>query len=231
MRMHEKINALLLVMGLSGVWAGGCAQSDDTPSTPTAESPQSAESASESRTTALDDNLEARAMRLEPDQTLVEIRRRDGSLVFDARYSPEPGQRTRVSYTLHPTDHGEPSEPVSSELMLEPDQQPSIDQAVDGAVLIHSQLANAISGNYDNWGCDLLPGRWNAIASCGLKGGCCDTHDACYKRHGCTASSWRRAPWNTCQLRCNAPAVACFVSSWHPGPSQCCFRRNCGRPR
>ena len=36
----------------------------------------------------------------------------------------------------------------------------------------------------DNYGCDAV------ISSCGQKGQCCDQHDACYKRHGCTAISW-----------------------------------------
>ena len=36
----------------------------------------------------------------------------------------------------------------------------------------------------DNHGCDA------ALRSCGKNGKCCDAHDACYKRHKCTASSW-----------------------------------------
>jgi hypothetical protein len=36
----------------------------------------------------------------------------------------------------------------------------------------------------DNYGCDAM------IKSCGNKGRCCDTHDSCYKQHGCKAISW-----------------------------------------
>ncbi len=36
----------------------------------------------------------------------------------------------------------------------------------------------------DNFGCDAI------IKSCGKNGGCCDLHDACYKKHRCTALSW-----------------------------------------
>lgn len=36
----------------------------------------------------------------------------------------------------------------------------------------------------DSYGCDAF------IESCGKNGGCCDEHDTCYKKYGCTYRSW-----------------------------------------
>jgi len=178
--------------------------------------------------TSIDENKEARALELDPTHTLVEIRTVQGDLLFDAHYQLEDDEHTRVSYTLYPTV--DITETVTSEIVLDVAQPLSLEQTVDGTVMLYTQVENAVLGNYDNWGCDLLPGQYNTIASCGSKGGCCDVHDACYRQYGCTASSWTSWPWTTCQVKCNAPVVACFAAS-HPGPSVCCSLGNCGNPR
>ena len=36
----------------------------------------------------------------------------------------------------------------------------------------------------DQHGCDAM------LVSCGKNGGCCDQHDECYKKYGCTQRSW-----------------------------------------
>jgi hypothetical protein len=109
----------------------------------------------------------------------------------------------------------------------------------------------------DNWGCDL---RFATdIASCSLKGGCCDDHDACFAQRGCTAASWAHTfacsaiavqageqadpvtglvldlafyCYDGCDL-CNITAGICFVGPFLPGPSVCCnpLCYICGIPR
>ncbi|CAF0978045.1 unnamed protein product [Adineta steineri] len=74
----------------------------------------------------------------------------------------------------------------------------------------------------DNYGCDAV------ISSCGKKGKCCDNHDACYKKHGCTAISWFYL-WGNCQ-GCNMAVMGCAVAN-NPGVSSCCSAGNCGQPR
>jgi len=73
----------------------------------------------------------------------------------------------------------------------------------------------------DDRGCDAL------VNSCGNKGKCCDTHDACYKKHGCTATSWLYL-WGDC-VRCNNAVMACIALK-NPGKSSCCARGDCGQP-
>ena len=160
----------------------------------------------------------------------MEIRNRRGDRLFEAAYRAIASSTYRVDYALYPLGAGASAQPTASSIEVSLDRAPTLEDATTGAVVIHSQFENAVLGNYDSWGCDLLPGRYNWIASCGTKGACCDVHDACYRRYGCTAGSWTSAPWSRCQVFCNAPAVACFVGA-NPGPSQCCFRGNCGQPR
>ena len=77
----------------------------------------------------------------------------------------------------------------------------------------------------NNHGCDAIP-NW-AINECGSKGACCDVHDDCYTRNGCTVSSWI---FGSAQCKaCNNAVVNCFQYS-KPGPSRCCRAGNCGRP-
>lgn len=58
------------------------------------------------------------------------------------------------------------------------------------ATMVHKYASGSIQAEdfdqllRDNYGCDAI------VKSCGNKGSCCDVHDACYKRHGCTAASW-----------------------------------------
>ncbi|UJR11358.1 hypothetical protein I4U23_015539 [Adineta vaga] len=71
----------------------------------------------------------------------------------------------------------------------------------------------------DNQGCDAM------VRSCGKNGRCCDYHDACYKKHKCTALSWFYL-WGNC-VKCNNEVMACIVAK-NPGKSSCCVNKNCG---
>ena len=56
--------------------------------------------------------------------------------------------------------------------------------------------------------------------------GCCDDHDRCYAKEGCTQQSWWRfwSSW-TCDF-CNAAVVSCFVGGGNPDP-RCITRLVC----
>lgn len=180
----------------------------------------------------LDEQSVAHATRMSDEHVRVEIKGTDQSLKFAADFRVSAGNKFVVEYTPSTASAGEniSSKPEMAALDLDIDKLPTLDDAIAGAVLIHSQLSRASSDYYDNWGCD-LPSRFSSIASCGPKGRCCDIHDACYKKHGCSAGSWTSAPWRKCQILCNAPAVACFTSAIPVGRSECCARGNCGQPR
>jgi hypothetical protein len=179
----------------------------------------------------IDEGNAANASLFADGHVRVEIRGTDATLRFSAEFRRIAEGKVRADYALH----GLPAEALTSDqppfMDLDLSAVPALEDAVNGTVFLKTQYTNAALGLYDNWGCDLLPGRFNWVASCGTKGACCDVHDACYARFGCTSSSWTSAPWRTCQLLCNAPAVACFLSPVIAGPSVCCFKGNCGRPR
>jgi hypothetical protein len=185
----------------------------------------------ESQIVQIDDSSSASASRFTDGRIWVEIKGADASPRFGAEFRKTDVNKVQVDYSLYLLASEDTAARTESAAMeLELDAVPSLDDAIAASVLIQTQFSNAVLGLYDNWGCDLLPGKFNWIASCGPKGKCCDVHDACYQRRGCSASSWKAAPWNKCQIFCNAPAVACFLTK-NPGPSACCFRGNCGRPR
>lgn len=79
----------------------------------------------------------------------------------------------------------------------------------------------------DSWGCDL---PFTHVSSCSSKGACCDVHDACYAKNGCTASSWYNPSASSACKACNSAVVHCFTFE-NPGPSVCCAQGNCGQPR
>ncbi|KYF59918.1 hypothetical protein BE04_42940 [Sorangium cellulosum] len=193
-----------------------------------------AEEGAETLTVELEGSV-AHAVRIDASQVRVDIYDRAGVLQFSADYRAIEGQMPSVAWTLfQPAAAGEPAAAAASgALEVEMDELPTLDGAVTGAALIHAQVSRADSSEaYDNWGCDLLPGAYNGIVSCGTKGACCDVHDACFATYGCNAGSWTR-PWDyawQCSAICNAGAVGCFTSL-HPGPSECCWLGNCGQPR
>ncbi len=192
------------------------------------------EEGTETMTAELDSGV-AHAVRLDASRIRVDIYDPAGDPQFSADYRVAEGQKPTVAWTLirAATPEGAAPEATAGSLELEVEQLPELEGAITGAAVIQAQVSKAISGaEYDNWGCDLLPGNYNWVVSCGLKGACCDAHDACFARYGCTAASWTR-PWSEpwqCSALCNATAVACFTGL-NPGPSQCCFRGNCGQPR
>lgn len=183
------------------------------------------------------DNQVIRAERLEPSHVRVDIFTRLGAeeLAVDYRLRSEKKEEG-VEWTLYQKTEGGQSSLAagSSSLPVSFSSLPSLQGAVQGALYMQSAIVNGLYGTeYDDWGCDLLPGRYNWVASCGPKGACCDVHDACYAKHHCSAKSWTK-PWSEhwqCAAVCNAGAVACFVATISPGPSECCARGNCGKPR
>ncbi|CAF1407916.1 unnamed protein product [Didymodactylos carnosus] len=96
--------------------------------------------------------------------------------------------------------------------------------------LLESALTRALSVQSevplrDSYGCDV---SGFVVSDCGQKGKCCDVHDDCYRRNGCSAASWLW-PVGACGA-CNAAVVGCITTS-NPGPSSCCKNKNCGKPR
>jgi hypothetical protein len=96
---------------------------------------------------------------------------------------------------------------------------------------------SALARPQDRFGCDPPA----AAFSCGQWGACCDEHDRCYSKHGCSSASWgcylSEVPWfgRKCEAgggepchTCNKAAVACFAQRPGPGPSECC---SCTEPR
>ncbi|MGK4009016.1 hypothetical protein WMF31_40805 [Sorangium sp. So ce1036] len=181
------------------------------------------------------DGSVAHAVRLDASRVRVDIYDRAGTPQFSADFRVPQGQTPTVEWTyLHPATADAPApEATTGSMEVELEQLPSLEGAITGAAVIQAQVSRVISGEeYDNWGCDLLPGQYNWIVSCGTKGACCDVHDACFATYGCTAGSWTNPgsePWQ-CSVLCNASAVACFTAL-NPGPSACCWRGNCGEPR
>jgi hypothetical protein len=227
-RMCPVICTLLSAsMAVQALILGGCAAPGDKKTS------APADAVLESKVVEIDDGSAAHARKWADGRVRVEIEDANADLRFAAEFRKTDNAKVMVVYELYLARAEENMSPQaeSSSLELDMKEPPPLDHAITSAVFIHTQLSRAVLGLYDNWGCDLLPRRFNWVASCGPKGRCCDIHDACYARHRCTASSWTKPPWNKCQVRCNAPAVACFGNAIPVGPSVCCRRGNCGRPR
>lgn len=47
---------------------------------------------------------------------------------------------------------------------------------------------------------------------------CCDDHDRCYEKEGCTASSWWVIGSSWSCIKCNIDVVVCFVTTFFDGP-------------
>ena len=219
--------ALSAAMAVQWAILGGCmASSDKKTSAPAA-------AVLESKVVEIDESSTAHAWKWANGRVRVEIEDAADDLRFVAEFRQTGDAKVEVAYELSLARTEEDMSPrtESSSLELDMKEPPLLHHAITSAVFIHTQFSKAVLGLYDNWGCDLLPGRFNWVASCGPKGRCCDIHDACYERYDCTASSWLSLPTNECQWRCNVPAVACFASPVPAGPSECCALGNCGRPR
>jgi hypothetical protein len=97
---------------------------------------------------------------------------------------------------------------------------------------------SAFARPQDSFGCD----GFDLTVTCGEHGACCDTHDACYAIHHCSAASWSClipvVGWSSalcdggggasCAI-CNFVVAACFMGP-NTGPSTCCAAGNCGLP-
>lgn len=84
----------------------------------------------------------------------------------------------------------------------------------------------------DVQGCDVSftdPLSGLGFDSCGWNnGGCCDDHDACYKKNGCTADSWKDHSGSPCDM-CNRAVKDCVLGNYR-GDSICCKDGTCGQP-
>lgn len=181
--------------------------------------------AAETLTMELDNGV-AHAVKLSASLLRVDLYDRKGDKQFsvDFRLGGENEE------TIRWTAFGAPdAEPASKGLQQPMDALPDLEKAVAGAVYMQTKVSNAMTNGeeYDSYGCDIP--SW-AVNSCGSKGKCCDVHDACYARNGCTSSSWYwTLPGGSCD-RCNGAVVSCITFT-NPGPSSCCAAGNCGRPR
>ncbi len=179
------------------------------------------------------DTQVAHATKASASQVRVDIISRTGALQFSVEINPGAPDEQVVAWSI-PADVVVASAGgvTSGTLVLPLEQLPTLDDSVNIAILVQSRVIGSMNGQpYDNWGCDL---PFTNVASCSLKGACCDTHDACYARNGCSSSSWW-VPWpitsRACQA-CNAVVTACIASTiYYPGPSVCCSYGNCGQPR
>lgn len=175
------------------------------------------------------DNRVAHAVQQSPSFTDVAIYDQDGVRLFSVDFELGGANDETIRWTLFKPAQGSQSvETVSGSLRQEMRELPPLRDAITAAVFLQSQVPVVSEGHaYDNYGCDIP--TW-AVDSCGSKGKCCDVHDACYAKHGCTSSSWYwTLPFGSCD-KCNSAVVNCILHS-NPGPSSCCAAGNCGKPR
>lgn len=139
-----------------------------------------------------------------------------------------------VSATLRQEDAGWRADftlPVTSRDGAVVLQDPAVDPPFVGQFLdyVFDQLGSE-EARFDNKGCDSPMDGF----SCGEKGACCDAHDDCFSRYGCSAASWvgvliPGASLISACVQCNDVALACFASPFPVGPSTCCACNDCGK--
>jgi hypothetical protein len=227
--------ASILTLILGTFFYVGCSNSadDSTGKEPTNDTVETSSNAS----TALLDlgNQTARATQIGEDGVGVDLYALDGQKQFRVEFRLGTEQDETILWTSYDKSDAEllTGAESSGTLSVELETLPELDAAIEIAYYIFKKVKSGQNGTeFDNWGCDLLPGKFNKITSCGLKGRCCDMHDACYAKHHCKSSSWVK-PWPLASAACkacNAAAVVCFAGA-NPGPSACCFKGNCGKPR
>ena len=158
-----------------------------------------------------------------------------GKRLFDSRYPvQQPGgrvlqwtydgerfvtQQTPIGDDAHPTLEGMFFASKDVVRMLDGGGKPS-----DGPLVRAPNGERFRIAPDDNWGCDELQSM-----SCSPKGVCCDIHDDCYYRNGCSALSWLGLGSPACGA-CNVEVVACLADTVHIGTSVCCAMNNCGQP-
>lgn len=216
-------NRVLCLFAASLVGAG-CGEADREPDN----------NASSDRVETLTRDMDtqiAHAAEINYSRIHVDMLSRTGELLFSVDIHPGAPEEDTVAWSLPADAAMSSADGVTSGALAVPlEQLPDLEGAIDIAAFVQAKVIGGMKGqDYDNWGCDL---PFTRVASCGRKGACCDTHDACFARHRCSGSSW----WNplasfACKA-CNAAVVACIGSAFYfPGPSVCCARRNCGQPR
>jgi hypothetical protein len=195
--------------------------------------------------------LEAHVVKLTTGQPRVELRQKNGTVVFVADFQPGADQHQHLLYTLLPNQAiSDLKQTVTNDIPLR-DQQPLSDAAaVTHTQVVYKQVVGAIRGDYDGYGCDKLYGDIPTLNSCGSHGACCDNHDYCYfsrrnsKGERCTAASWLPGDlqkafgytYNPDCSVCNTDVLWCGIAQDPAmmGPSECCDPANghtCGMPR
>lgn len=86
-------------------------------------------------------------------------------------------------------------------------------QAHSEQALVPSQIATKALALKDTEGCDGLHWLDDTVYR-----PCCDDHDRCYEKNGCTASSWWLVGTSWSCIRCNLEVVWCFISTFFGGP-------------
>lgn len=171
----------------------------------------------------------AHATRVGDSRVHVEMRSRAGAELFSVDIQPTGADQEAVAWRLpqcSPT--GSAGGVTSGTLPVALAELPALDDAIDMAAFVESRVIGGLNGqDYDHWGCDL---PFTKVSSCNRKGACCDTHDDCYARNHCTASSWVNPFASKACRACNGNVLRCIAHS-SPGPSVCCSKHSCGKPR
>lgn len=171
-----------------------------------------------------------RGTKVDPTRVHVDVFDRQGQQRFSTDFTLGGTQDETTRWTLFAASGEEASSPpLTGSLQGDVEQLPTLERALDATLVIYTNVSSARAGQeYDKWGCDSFHGL--TPDSCGENGRCCDVHDECYARHDCSASSWINPFASRACKTCNRNVVACIAGS-NPGPSVCCARGNCGRPR
>ncbi|AKT40801.1 uncharacterized protein CMC5_049570 [Chondromyces crocatus] len=175
------------------------------------------------------DNRVAHATRVNTAHVHVAIHDQVGARQFSVDYRLGGDDDETIRWTVFTAAGGSQEvEAASGGLKQELRELPSLSDAIGAALYMQGRASVSPDEQaYDSHGCDIP--TW-AVNSCGSKGKCCDVHDSCYAKNGCTASSWYwTLPGGACD-RCNGAVVNCILTQ-NPGPSYCCAAGNCGRPR
>lgn len=221
--VKSTLACIVTLAGMGALMSIGCTA--EAPSDTTDAVSEEANNAVETLTMDVDNGI-AHASKLSASLVHVDLYDLQGNLEFsvDIRLGGE-GEET-IKWTLFPAPGVEPISKSWKNAVVE---LPDLETAIAGATYMQKNVTNAMAQGeaYDNYGCD-LPYTW--VTSCSSKGKCCDVHDACYAKYGCTASSWYGYGPVVCSDVCNANVVYCIFNT-NPGPSSCCSAGNCGQPR
>lgn len=221
--VKSTLGRIAALVGMGALVGVGCVA--ETPADLTDVEGDETSAALETLTMNVDNGI-AHAAKLSASLVRVDIYDLQGNLKFSVDYRLGGEGEETILWT----SFGAPgTEPVSKSMKQPFEQLPELEKAIAGADYMQTKVSNAMANGeeYDSYGCDIPT---YIVNSCGSKGKCCDVHDACYARNGCTASSWYwTIPGSPCDV-CNGNVVYCITFT-NPGPSSCCAAGNCGQPR